>query len=86
MEHEFKLRGKTVRIARDIRNIKLQEFADMLGFDNGYLSNLERENMTISRKNEIRIIRGLRKHLKVTDAELVAIQIILENAEGKFDE
>ena len=86
MQHEFTLRGKTVRIAREIRDVSLQDFAEMVRIDNRYLSRMERERVGITRKHEIRIIRGLRKHLKVSDAELVAIQIILENAEGKFDE
>lgn len=86
VQHEFTLRGKTIRIAREIRDVSLQEFADMVRIDNRYLSKMERERIGITRMHEIRIIRGLRKHLKVSDAELVAIQIIVENAEGKFDE
>ncbi|MGF0348242.1 helix-turn-helix domain-containing protein, partial [Rhodococcus sp. IEGM1300] len=80
-----KLRGKTVRIAREVRNIKLQDLADMTGIARRYLASMEREASPITQENEIRILRGLRKHTEVTDSEIIAIQIIVENAEGKFD-
>lgn len=84
-EINFKLRGKVVRLGREIKGINAIEFAKIVNIDIRYLSKLEREKASISKLNEIRILRGLRK-IGLTDQQIASIQIIIEHNEGKFDE
>lgn len=81
---EFKLRGKVIRMARQMKNISIQEFAGIAGIHHNTIAMIEREERGLSRLNEIRILRGLRQH-KVTDVQLASIQLIVEHDEGKFD-
>ncbi|MED3653992.1 helix-turn-helix transcriptional regulator [Heyndrickxia sporothermodurans] len=84
-EIEFQLRGKVIRLARLMKNCRPRDFAKMASVDADYLSKIEREVRSMSRLNEIRLLRALRE-LGVTDAQLAALQIIVEHDEGKFDE
>jgi transcriptional regulator with XRE-family HTH domain len=84
-EIEFKLRGKVVRLGREIKGINAREFSKIVDIEHRYLSKLERETANISKLNEIRILRGLRQ-IGVTDQQIASIQLIVEHEEGKFDE
>jgi transcriptional regulator with XRE-family HTH domain len=84
-EVDFKLRGKVIRMARQMKNVSIQAFAEITGIHHNTIAMIEREERGLSRLNEIRILRGLRQH-KVTDVQLASIQLIVEHEEGKFDE
>lgn len=84
-EINFKLRGKVVRLGREIKGINAIEFSKVVNIEPQYLSKLEREKASISKLNEIRILRGLRD-IGVTDQQIASIQLIVEHGEGKFDE
>ena len=84
-EIDFKLRGKVVRLGREIKGINAIEFSKVVNIEPRYLSKLERETANISKLNEIRILRGLRD-IGVTDQQIASIQLIVEHGEGKFDE
>lgn len=83
-EINFKLRGKVIRMARQMKNVRPREFAQIVNIDADYLCKIEREQRSISRLNELRILRGLR-HLGIADVQLVSIQLIVEHDEGEFD-
>ncbi|MGD6959762.1 hypothetical protein ACQCWA_19440 [Rossellomorea aquimaris] len=85
MENEFNLRGKVIRMARQMKDIRPRDFSKIVDIETDYLCKIEREQRSLSRLNEIRILRGLRK-LGVTDAQICAIQLIVEHGEGRFDE
>ncbi|MGG1632349.1 helix-turn-helix domain-containing protein [Rossellomorea sp. NRS-1567] len=84
-EVDFKLRGKVIRMARQMKNLSIQELAEITGIYHNTIAMIEREERGLSRLNEIRILRGLRQY-KVTDIQLASIQLIVEHDEGKFDE
>lgn len=84
-DESFNIRGKTVRMARQLKGINARSFANIAGINLDHLIKMEREERRITRLSEIRIIRSLRKDLGVTDAQIVALQIIIEDEEGKFD-
>lgn len=84
-EINFRLRGKVVRLGREIKGINALEFSRIVNIEFRYLSKLERETANISKLNEIRILRGLRK-IGLTDQQIASIQLIVEHGEGKFDE
>lgn len=82
-EVEFSLRGKIVRMARQMKDVKPSVLANLAGIDTEYLMKMEREVRSISRLNEIRLIRALRG-IGVTDAQLVALQLIIEHEEKEL--
>ncbi|OHR72165.1 hypothetical protein HMPREF3291_22460 [Bacillus sp. HMSC76G11] len=84
-EVEFKLRGKVIRMARQMKNVRPRDFAKTIDIEPDYLCKIEREQRSLSRLNEIRILRGLRQ-LGITDVQLASIQLIVEHDEGSFDE
>ncbi|MBG9589830.1 hypothetical protein [Cytobacillus firmus] len=84
-EVEFKLRGKVIRMARQMKDVRPRDFAKTVDIEPDYLCKIEREQRSLSIWNEIRILRGLRQ-LGVTDEQIWAIQMIVEHDEGKFDE
>ncbi|MBY0092601.1 helix-turn-helix transcriptional regulator [Priestia aryabhattai] len=85
MEDEFKLRGKVIQMARNLKDISAKELAKGADISSRYLSQLEREVRSISKLNEIRLLRELRK-IGITHSQLVAITLIIECEEGEFDE
>lgn len=84
-EIEFKLRGKIIRMARQMKGVSIQEFAELTGIYHNTIAMIEREERGLSRLNEIRIIRGLRR-IGVTDPQIASIQLIVEHDEGRFEE
>lgn len=81
---EFKLRGKVVRMARLLKDVSIQEFSKLTGIHHNTIAMIEREERSISRLNEIRMVRELKK-LGITDAQLASLQLIVEHDEGEFD-
>lgn len=47
-EINFKLRGKVVRLGREIKGINAKEFSKIVNIEHRYLSKLEREIANIS--------------------------------------
>lgn len=81
----FKVRGKTVQMARKLKGERGKDFAQRIGVHYVTLCRIENEARTISPLNEIRILRGL-KEIGVTEAQIWSIQLIVDYDEGKFDE
>ncbi|PVE62900.1 helix-turn-helix domain-containing protein [Priestia megaterium] len=85
MKDEFKLRGKVIQMARNLKDVSAKDLAKRAGISNRHLSKLEREVHSISKLSEIRLLRELRK-VGVTNSQLVGITLIVEWEEGEFDE
>lgn len=75
---EFKLSGKSIRVARLLKGIKIKQFAENVGLSLNYCSMIEREEARLTHRNYFRVLRELRK-LGYTDQELAAIMILTEN-------
>jgi len=82
VEREYKITGKLVRIARLIKNVKVNELAEMTGIYPNHLAKIERgvEGATITARNHFRLLRALRE-LGFTEQQLVAITALVENIE-----
>lgn len=85
LKEEFQLRGKVVRLAREIQDTKCMELARLIEIDSDFLTKMEREERTISKRNEIKILRGLRI-IGVTDSQLVALTLIVNYSESEVIE
>lgn len=81
MEENFKLRGKAIRMGRLLKDTSIQEFAELTGISANYIAMMEREECSISVRNHIRFVRTLRKELKLTEAQIVALQLFVEHEE-----
>ncbi|MCY8233695.1 hypothetical protein [Priestia endophytica] len=84
-KNEFRLRGKVVQMARNLKNVNSNEFAKKVDINPTTFYALEEEARSISPLNQIRIRRGLNE-IGVSDAQIACIQIIVEHDEGRFDE
>ncbi|MEA3318911.1 MAG: hypothetical protein U9Q88_02705 [Bacillota bacterium] len=84
MEEQFKLTGKSVRIARLIKGVKIKAFSENVGLSLNHCSRIEREELNLSFRNHFRMLRELR-NLGYTDQQLVAIMILAENIEEVED-
>ncbi|MFP8645233.1 hypothetical protein ACLHWY_27180 [Priestia aryabhattai] len=84
-EVKFKLRGKVIQMARKMKGIRSKNFAGLVGVHPITLCAIENEKRSISKLNEIRILRGLRQ-IGVSDVQIKSIQSIIEHDEGTFDE
>ncbi|MBG9471989.1 hypothetical protein [Priestia megaterium] len=85
MEEEFQLRGKVIRLAREVQDTKCMELARLIEIDLDFLTKMEREVRTISKRNEIKILRGLRR-IGVTDSQLLALTLIVNYSESEVIE
>lgn len=79
---EFKLSGKTVRIARLLKNVQIREVAAMTGIAEDYLSKIERgvKGANVTYRNHFRLLRALRE-MGYTDVQIVVLTILVENIE-----
>jgi transcriptional regulator with XRE-family HTH domain len=75
---EFKITGKTIRIARLLKGVSIKEFAKYVGLSLNYCSMIERGEAGLTHRNHYRMIREIRK-LGYTDQQLAAIMILTEN-------
>lgn len=84
-EFEFKLRGKVIRMARNLKGVSIREFAEVTRIYHNTIARIEREERGISPLYEIRLLRGL-KEIGLSDAQIWAMQKIVEHDEGRFEE
>ncbi|WP_281659452.1 hypothetical protein [Halobacillus sp. Cin3] len=80
MEEEFKLRGKTIRVARLLKGVTATRLSELSMINNpNYLAEMEQETKGITRRNHYRLLRALRRDLKYTDEELAGISLLVEH-------
>ncbi|MDM8149971.1 helix-turn-helix domain-containing protein [Priestia megaterium] len=84
---EFKLSGRTVRIARLLKNVQIKEVAAMTGIAEDYLSKIERgvTGANVTYRNHFRLLRALRE-LGYTDAQIAVLTILVENIKEKEEQ
>ncbi|PFJ00307.1 hypothetical protein COI84_08860 [Priestia megaterium] len=84
---EFKLSGKTVRIARLLKNVSIKEVAAMTGIGESYLAKIERgvKGANVTYINHFRLLRTLRE-LGYTDAQIAVLTVLVENIEEKEEQ
>lgn len=82
---DFKLHGKTIRIARLLKGISIKGLGRLTGIDANFIAMMEREEASISYRNYWRFLLALRE-MGYTDQQLIAITILVENIKEKEEE
>lgn len=83
--NDFSLSGKVIRMARLMVDMSIVKLSEKTGIYHNTIAMIERGERGISKRNEFRIIRELRRS-GVSDEQLVSLQLITEYHEGKFEE